>query len=102
MRTATIKLTDGPMDGMEITWPESGGDFPVMITFGVFPNDEKKSHKDFDIIEHSYKAFHAYEHGDLDPEDGMPCHEVQEYQYSGRIPSISELWNNSPVAGTDE
>jgi len=94
---AFIVLHGGPLDGAEINWPKSAGEFPAAIQFGFYDNDGSDPIYDpKGITHHRYTIIRGWAIGPLDPADGLPRSEHQEYRYTQRsqerIPSVAELW----------
>jgi hypothetical protein len=95
---ASLVLHDGPLDGAEIKWPNDAGDFPAVIQFGFYADDGTDTLREPKVISHHrYEAFHSWADGPLDPLDGLPENEVQEYLHEGcsleNVPSVVAMWD---------
>jgi hypothetical protein len=94
---AYLEMLDGPLDGLEIKWPNNGGDFPASIQFGFYGSLDVPS----DLQGAGVLRLLRYEAVSVDSfgpiaEDGLPESETATYLFAEETkkdaPPPSDLW----------
>lgn len=100
VKKSKMVMVNGPLDGLEIVWPEDAGDFPGCVSFGFYKASGDKIGDPQELIHHQYSLLRGWTNGPLDEENGVRViHEVQEYIHGNctkeSAPSVSDMWGKA-------